>query len=169
MPVRKPYNMRMSNIAGLVGYATAVVRLLRVRLVVHRTKEGDHNSQRYSPQSIDKVPARCFSGQVPTPACAATVPHSRTGYDEGINGVAIAWYDNGSLTGAPKVYTTGTGTADGRLANVWAAVPTTGSSALGSPRPSCSGSDTDMREPITSRISPEHSAARREAEAGVPI
>ncbi|WP_176926858.1 PA14 domain-containing protein [Actinokineospora alba] len=66
------------------------------------------------------APASCFTGQVPTAACAATVPHSRTNYDEGINGLAVAWYANGTLSGAPKVYTTGMGLADGRMEGTWA-------------------------------------------------
>jgi YD repeat-containing protein len=71
----------------------------------------DRPTDQYGP-----APASCFTGQLPTPACAATVPHTRTSYDQNINGLAVAWYDNRDLTGAPKVYTTGTGTVDGRLA-----------------------------------------------------
>lgn len=66
------------------------------------------------------APASCFAGQLPTAECAATVPHTRTGYDEGINGLFASYYDNNQLSGTPKVFTTGTGAADGSLVNDWA-------------------------------------------------
>jgi RHS repeat-associated protein len=66
------------------------------------------------------APASCFAGQVPTAACAATVPHTRTGYDEGINGLFASYYANNQLSGTPKVFTTGTGATDGSLINSWA-------------------------------------------------
>ncbi|RKT72950.1 RHS repeat-associated protein [Saccharothrix variisporea] len=53
------------------------------------------------------APASCFNGQSPTPACADTVPHNKTGYDEGVNGLAVSFYDNRFLSGAPKVHQTG--------------------------------------------------------------
>ncbi|WP_198943296.1 PA14 domain-containing protein [Actinokineospora bangkokensis] len=61
------------------------------------------------------APASCFSGQQPTAACANTVPKKHTGYDEGINGLAVAYYDNPGLANTPKVYGTGFGVADGRM------------------------------------------------------
>lgn len=72
------------------------------------------------------APASCFAGQLPTAACAATVPREHTDYDEGLTGLSVAWYDNAALTGAPKVYTTGVGNADGSLVRTWPAAPTTG-------------------------------------------
>ncbi|RBY96562.1 hypothetical protein DQ237_07985 [Blastococcus sp. TF02-8] len=65
------------------------------------------------------APASCFTGQTPTSACAATVPQTRTGYDEGLVGLWAAFYDNTTLTGAPKVHQTGLGGTDGRLRAVW--------------------------------------------------
>ncbi|WP_077241311.1 PA14 domain-containing protein [Amycolatopsis azurea] len=65
------------------------------------------------------APASCFTGQVPSAACANTVPHSRTGYDENLPGLAVNWYDNDKLSGAPKAYTTGLGVADGSLVKNW--------------------------------------------------
>jgi RHS repeat-associated protein len=91
----------------------------RVSTTVYDTQ--DRPVDAYGP-----APAPCFTGQLPTTGCAATVPHTHTGYDESINGLAVAWYDNRDLTGAPKVYTTGTGTTDGRLINTWPNAPTTG-------------------------------------------
>ncbi|SMC60718.1 PA14 domain-containing protein [Kibdelosporangium aridum] len=65
------------------------------------------------------APASCFNGQVPTAACAATVPTTQTKYDEGLNGLSVSYYDNRTLTGAPKVFSTGIGEADGRLVKNW--------------------------------------------------
>ncbi|SER12773.1 RHS repeat-associated core domain-containing protein [Actinokineospora terrae] len=76
--------------------------------------------------SYGPAPASCFTGQVPTVACASTVPKSHTGYDENINGLAVSWYDNNTLTGAPKVYTTGFNDPTGKLQQTWSGVPTTG-------------------------------------------
>ena len=57
----------------------------------------------------------CFNGQLPKPECAATVPHTKTGFDEEINGLALSFYDNRDLVGAPKVFQTGLN-PDGTLA-----------------------------------------------------
>ncbi|MGW3960810.1 PA14 domain-containing protein [Amycolatopsis sp. NPDC005003] len=65
------------------------------------------------------APASCFTGQLPTAGCAATVPHEHTGYDEGLNGLTIALYPNDSLTGAPKVFTSTIGDATGKLVRNW--------------------------------------------------
>jgi RHS repeat-associated protein len=76
----------------------------------------------HADRPVDKygpAPASCFAGQVPTAACANTIPHSHTGYDEGVNGLSAAFYDNTTLAGTPKVYTTGVGTANGTLAGAW--------------------------------------------------
>ena len=61
------------------------------------------------------APASCFAGQTPTDACANSVPHQHTAYDEGLNGLSAAYYDNLDLAGAPKVYGTGVGEASGKL------------------------------------------------------
>jgi RHS repeat-associated protein len=84
----------------------------------------------YADRPVDHygpAPASCFNGQLPTPACAATVPHSHTNYDEGLQGLSVAYYDNMALAGSPKVYATGTGTPDGSLNTNWGTnAPTTG-------------------------------------------
>ncbi|MFC0542593.1 PA14 domain-containing protein [Kutzneria chonburiensis] len=70
------------------------------------------------------APASCFAGQLPTAACANTVPHKHTNYDENINGLSVAYYDNLDLAGAPKVYGTGVGEPSGKLvANYSATTP----------------------------------------------
>lgn len=61
------------------------------------------------------TPASCFDGQVPTAACAGTIPHNHAGYDEGMAGLQAALYDNPFLSGVPTVWQTGVGTSDGSL------------------------------------------------------
>ncbi|QFZ24798.1 hypothetical protein EKG83_40080 [Saccharothrix syringae] len=75
----------------------------------------DRPTDNYGP-----APASCFTGQVPTAACAATVPHTRTDYDEGLAGLTAAIHDNTTLTGAAKVNQTGLGSADGVVRSDWA-------------------------------------------------
>ncbi|MFL6124098.1 PA14 domain-containing protein [Actinophytocola sp.] len=75
---------------------------------------ADRPTDQYGP-----APAACFTGQQPTTPCASTVPHTHTGYDEGMAGLSVAYYDNTSLTGAPKVYATGFGHADGQMVADW--------------------------------------------------
>ncbi|HEX7307971.1 PA14 domain-containing protein [Lentzea sp.] len=65
------------------------------------------------------APASCFAGQIPTGQCWDKVPATTTRYDEGMRGLSAAFYDNTSLSGVPKVVTTGVGTADGSLAGNW--------------------------------------------------
>ncbi|MEW2386366.1 PA14 domain-containing protein [Micromonospora sp. NPDC047707] len=64
-------------------------------------------------------PQNCFWGTEPSTSCAPLMPGSYTKYDEGINGLAAAYYDNETLAGAPKAYSTGVGDASGRLARDW--------------------------------------------------
>nr|BFE54071.1 PA14 domain-containing protein [Saccharothrix mutabilis subsp. capreolus] len=64
------------------------------------------------------APASCFNGQWPTPACAATVPHNKTLYDENVNGLAVSFYDNRFLSGAPKAHQTGLA-PDGTAVRNW--------------------------------------------------
>ncbi len=53
------------------------------------------------------APASCFNGQQPTAACVGTMPHTRTNYDEGMQGLAVSWWNNTSMTGPVKTYVTG--------------------------------------------------------------
>lgn len=73
--------------------------------------------------SYGPAPATCFTGQVPTVACAGTVPHTHVNYDEGITGLQAALYDNPSLSGIPAQWQTGVGTSDGSLSGNWANAP----------------------------------------------
>ncbi|MFI9455832.1 PA14 domain-containing protein [Amycolatopsis sp. NPDC052450] len=80
----------------------------------------------HADRPIDKygpAPASCFTGQTPTPACAATVPREHTGYDEGLTGLSAALYDNPFLSGVPTVWQTGVGTGDGSLSGSWGGKP----------------------------------------------
>ncbi|WP_157555479.1 PA14 domain-containing protein [Nocardia crassostreae] len=73
--------------------------------------------------SFGPGPASCFQGQVPTVACAETVPRAHYGYDEGTLGLQATLYDNRFLSGVPAVWQTGVGTTDGTLARNWGATP----------------------------------------------
>ncbi|WP_409497385.1 PA14 domain-containing protein [Amycolatopsis sp. cmx-11-12] len=80
----------------------------------------------HADRPIDKygpAQASCFTGQTPTPACAATMPHSHTNYDEGMAGLSAAFYDNPFLSGIPKLFATGVGTTDGKLSQSWGSSP----------------------------------------------
>ncbi|MGW4523079.1 PA14 domain-containing protein [Amycolatopsis sp. NPDC004378] len=84
----------------------------------------------YADRPVDSygpAPASCFSGQLPSGNCPGGMAHAHDAYDEGINGLAVGWYDNDQLSGAPKAYTTGLGTTDGTLVKNWNSVaPTPG-------------------------------------------
>jgi RHS repeat-associated protein len=69
--------------------------------------------------SYGPAPASCFTGQMPTAACAGTVPQSRTNYDENLRGLSAAFYDNMELAGSPKLYTTGINPGSGVMARAW--------------------------------------------------
>ncbi|MGW4369776.1 PA14 domain-containing protein [Nocardia takedensis] len=69
------------------------------------------------------APAACFAGQSPTTACASSLPHSQVAYDEGVVGLAAAFYDNPDLAGVPDEWRTGVGTSDGTLTANWGATP----------------------------------------------
>ncbi|MFI6047215.1 PA14 domain-containing protein [Nocardia sp. NPDC051321] len=79
---------------------------------------ADRPIDRYGP-----APASCFAGQTPTAACAASIPHSHTDYDQGLAGLQATFYDNPLLSGPPKVWATGVGSADGALTGSWANAP----------------------------------------------
>ncbi len=53
------------------------------------------------------APASCFDGNRLPAGCAFVPARSETKYDEGLNGLNIAYYDNPSLGGAPKAFSMG--------------------------------------------------------------
>lgn len=66
------------------------------------------------------APAGCFAGSVPNGTCTnPSVPVSRTAYDEGMVGLAAAYYEGAELSGAPKSHATGVGDASGALSKNW--------------------------------------------------
>ncbi|MEB0286868.1 PA14 domain-containing protein [Cryobacterium sp. 10I1] len=71
------------------------------------------------------APATCFGSDFkPVAGCAITPGHSATKYDEGMNGLSAAWYDNATLTGMPKALTLGISTVtDGMIDKDWAGLP----------------------------------------------
>ncbi|MFJ2865868.1 PA14 domain-containing protein [Kitasatospora sp. NPDC087314] len=80
----------------------------------------------HADRPVDKygpAPTSCFTGQTPTPACAARMPHTHTTYDEGLAGLSAAFYDNPELAGVPTVFATGVGAGDGALSRSWGASP----------------------------------------------
>ncbi|MET3987769.1 PA14 domain-containing protein [Streptomyces sp. PvR034] len=79
---------------------------------------ADRPTDRYGP-----APAACFTGQSPTPTCAAKMPHSHTDYDEHLTGLTAAFYDNPNLAGVPAAFTTGIGPTDGALSRTWGTSP----------------------------------------------
>jgi YD repeat-containing protein len=75
--------------------------------------------------SYGPAPASCFTGQVPNTSCtgSAAPPHSTTGYDEGVAGLAAAYWPNQSLAGAATSHATGVGDATGALNHSWGTSP----------------------------------------------
>lgn len=77
------------------------------------------------------------NNQIPLSTYTAQVPRSDVGYDEGIVGPAVGWFDytkqsanpSGALTGAPKLHTTGINpSTPGTLSNTFASPPITATS-----------------------------------------
>ncbi|WP_194838786.1 PA14 domain-containing protein [Nocardia sp. XZ_19_369] len=94
--------------------------------VVDTTGRRTTNVYDHADRLIDTygpAPASCFQGQLPTMACASTIPHAHTGYDEGMAGLQAQFYANPFLSGTPAVWQTGVGTQDGSLAASWGANP----------------------------------------------
>src|SRR5690606_34614140 len=58
---------------------------------------------------------------------AAQVPHTQTKYDEGMTGLAVAYYvynaSSKTLTGAPKLHTTNLGGLAGTITRDWGTTP----------------------------------------------
>jgi RHS repeat-associated protein len=79
-----------------------------------------YNSQDRLTDTYGPAPASCFNvtGQPQTP-CAVVPAHTSTAYDQGLNGLHVAYYDNPSLSGSPKAFTLGIGTGDGSVNKDW--------------------------------------------------
>jgi RHS repeat-associated protein len=69
-----------------------------------------YDAQQRPTDTYGPAPGSCFTGQTPNQACTGTpMPHSRTAYDEGINGLAATYWPNRLLQQAPGVHSTGVG------------------------------------------------------------
>ena len=83
--------------------------------------------------SYGPAPASCFGpNQTPNGTCAATaVPRTSTSYDESMQGLAVAWWNNADLAGSPAAHTTGLRDSmyDGTFEKNWGA--SSGPNALG--------------------------------------
>jgi RHS repeat-associated protein len=80
---------------------------------------ADRATDTYGP-----APSAWFdTNRTPLSTYASQIPHTHTGYDEPIKGLATAYYNYGSgsksLVGAPKLHTTGIGTVDGSVYKTW--------------------------------------------------
>ncbi len=73
--------------------------------------------------SYGPAPSNCFTGQLPTPQCANTMPHTNTQYDKNLVGLEAAFYDNPFTSGVPKDWATGVGAAGGSLKHGWGSTP----------------------------------------------
>lgn len=75
------------------------------------------------------------SDRTPVSTRTRLVPHTRTGYDEGIDGLATTYFNfNGTtktLTGAPKGHATGLGQPGGAQSQAWPTPPVTPDSGNG--------------------------------------
>lgn len=66
------------------------------------------------------APTSCFGAdRQPVASCLATTAHQSTKYDEGLNGLNVAYYSGASLAGQPKAFALGFGS--GTLAKDWGA------------------------------------------------
>jgi large repetitive protein len=82
------------------------------------------------------APAECFTpARTPTAGCAAAVPHTSTRYDEGMQGLAVAYWTNPHQQGPPALHDTGiqVGADDGTVARNWGAGGPAGLTLNGSP------------------------------------
>jgi RHS repeat-associated protein len=77
------------------------------------------------------APVTCFTGQVLNGTCTGTAvpPHTATGYDEGINGLGAAYWNNQTFAGAATSHATGVGDPTGALTHTWGTSPPTGLSS----------------------------------------
>jgi RHS repeat-associated protein len=75
------------------------------------------------------APASCFgSDRKPLGSCPIVMGHTKTRYDEGFHGLDVSYFDNPSLSGAPKAFSLGLTGGTGNLGsrNWGAGAPMTG-------------------------------------------
>lgn len=73
------------------------------------------------------APASCFGpDRTPTAGCATKPAHTRIGYDEKLNGLAVAYYNNKHLAGAPVAFGLGGASGSGTVSEHWDGSPAPG-------------------------------------------
>ena len=78
------------------------------------------------------APKTCFGAdRRPVAGCPVTPAHTKTSYDEGYQGLAVSYFNNVGLAGAPSAFSLGfNGAPDGRSAHDWGTTaPITGINA----------------------------------------
>lgn len=76
-----------------------------------RTTTTVYDDRDRATDAFGPAPASCFGAdRRPTSACTASTPHQATGYDEGLNGLNVAYFAGPSLAGEPKAFGLGIGT-----------------------------------------------------------
>lgn len=79
-----------------------------------------YDSRDRATDTYGPAPASCFGAdRKPVASCLATTAHQSTRYDEGLNGLNVAYYAGLSLAGQPKAFALGLGS--GNLTKDWGA------------------------------------------------
>lgn len=70
--------------------------------------------------SYGPADASCFEASgLPKSTCAIKPAHTRTAYDEGMQGLAVSYFDNSQLAGVPALYDLDIGAKDGYVSHDW--------------------------------------------------
>ena len=83
-----------------------------------RTSTTIYDARDRATDTYGPAPTSCIGAdRRPTAACASTVPHTSTAFDEGMSGLNVAYYSGANLAGSPKAFALGLGT--GGLQKDW--------------------------------------------------
>ncbi|WP_172582636.1 PA14 domain-containing protein [Subtercola boreus] len=107
-------NLRATSIKSSSGLLTATVWNDRDQTLSTTNAQGLKSTNLYDSRnrltdSYGPAAASCFATgtYTPTSNCALTTGHAHTGYDEKLNSLNVAYYDNARFAGVPKAYTLG--------------------------------------------------------------
>jgi RHS repeat-associated protein len=97
--------------------------------------DEDRPTDSYGPAPSSWFTTTDPRNQTPTSAYVNQVAHTQASYDAGIVGPYVTWYDyskqtgnaSGSISGAPKLHTTGINTSAGTLSSTFSSAPITAS------------------------------------------